>query len=142
MFKLSSLFEKFQLRKWVGQRHRNSGPFPSSVIFVVAVYEIMKFSFHVSANNAIWPSKCIVFGYFRLPESDEDDGKKTSPFESRESSSDLSEPCMIEEDTVIACKEDELEQLFTGDEIDPENDEFCKFIFMVYISFYRHFKIP
>ena len=25
MFKLSILFE-FQLRKWVGQRHRNSGP--------------------------------------------------------------------------------------------------------------------
>ena len=25
MFKLPSLFE-FQLRKWVGQRHRNSGP--------------------------------------------------------------------------------------------------------------------
>ena len=48
---------------------------------------------------------------------------------------------MIEEDTVIG-KEDELEQLFHGDEIDPENDEFCKFIFMVYdISFCRHFKI-
>ena len=27
MFKLSSLFE-FQLRNWVEQRHRNSGPFP------------------------------------------------------------------------------------------------------------------
>ena len=36
MFKLSRLF-KFQLRKWVGQRHRNSGPFPSSVIFVVNI---------------------------------------------------------------------------------------------------------
>ena len=36
MFKLSSLFE-FQLQKWVGQRHRNSGPFPSSVIFVYII---------------------------------------------------------------------------------------------------------
>ena len=100
----------------------------------------MKLSFYIS-ENVIWPLKCIVFGYSRLPESDEDDGKKTSPFESRGSSSDFSEPCVIEEDTVIG-KEDELEQLFHGDEIDPENDEFCKFIFMVYdISFYRHFKI-
>ena len=52
----TNVFE-FQLRKWVGQRHRNSDPFPSSVIFVVysSIYPTLSpFPLSSSSSQSYW----------------------------------------------------------------------------------------